>query len=167
MRRTVLVAATTALLALSSIVRAADAPIGIAAEVPYHDGVGSESIRTQCTFGKDITDSIVRQARGQVVVVNGDQPATGKQLDVVITQVHATGSVASGPKWGRIYVELKENGRLVGNTSFQRLSVGRVFTFKTCTSLTQIADALGKDVAEWLRQPTLNPGVNADTQPEN
>ena len=151
------------MLALSSASRAADGSIHIVAEVPYRDGVGGQLIRDECAFGKDITDSIVYQARGQVVVASGDVSTTsGKWLDVVITKAHAAGGGApTGPKWGRIYGELKEDGRVVGNFTFKR-TTSRPFTFRACTTLKLITDALGKDVAKWLQAPTFDPNLNME-----
>lgn len=136
--------------------RAADAPIRVAADIPYRTDVGGELIRNECRFGSYLSDSIVRHAAGKVVAA----PLEGsesRRLDIVVTKAHAAGGGAiSGPKWGRIYGELKEDGRVVGNFSFKR-TTSRPFTFRACTTLKLIAEALGGDVARWLEQPTFDP----------
>ena len=131
-------------------------PIRIAAEVPYRAEVGGELIRQECEFGRDLSSSIVRHAGGRVVVAAPGEDA-GRRLDIVVTKAHAAGGGAiSGPKWGRIYGELKEDGRVVGNFSFKR-TTSRPFTFRACTTLKRVAEALGGDVARWLENPTLDP----------
>lgn len=131
------------------------APIRIAAEVPYRAEVGGELIRQECAFGRDLSSSIVRHAGGRVVVAAAGEDA-GRRLDIVVTKAHAAGGAISGPKWGRIYGELKEDGRVVGNFSFKR-TTSRPFTFRACTTLKLVAEALGGDVARWLDNPTLDP----------
>ncbi|MEG0193542.1 MAG: hypothetical protein RR831_01910 [Stenotrophomonas sp.] len=98
----------------------------------------------------------MRHAAGRVVAAPLDG-SESRRLDIVVTKAHAAGGGAiSGPKWGRIYGELKEDGRVVGNFSFKR-TTSRPFTFRACTTLKLIAEALGGDVARWLEQPTLDP----------
>lgn len=151
-------AALAAVFACASVwpAQAADPPVRIVADVPYRTDVGGELIRQECQLGRYLSDSIVRHAAGRVVVaVPGE--GNGRWLEVVVTKAHAAGGGAiSGPKWARIYGELKEEGRVVGNFSFKR-TTSRPFTMRACTTLKLVAEALGGDVARWLEQPTLDP----------
>ncbi|WP_295579402.1 hypothetical protein [Stenotrophomonas maltophilia] len=45
---------------------------------------------------------------------------------------------------------------MVGNFSFKR-TTRRPFTFRACITLERVADALGRDVARWLENPTRDP----------
>lgn len=141
--------------------QAAGAPILITADVPYREGVGGELIRDECHFGQYLSQSIVRHADG-AVVVGDSEDGTGRNLHLVVTKAHAAGGGAiSGPKWGRIYGELKEDGKVVGNFTLKR-STNRPFTFRACTTLEQIADALGGDVVRWLQAPTFDPQLTEE-----
>jgi hypothetical protein len=90
----------------------------------------------------------------------------GNTLTIKITRAHtAGGGSVSGPKWGRIRMELRENGVVTGSHSVRRVS-NRPFTLSACGPLDKIADALADDVIVWLRNPAVDPSFdwNADIE---
>jgi hypothetical protein len=157
-------AAALAAFAVTGTASAADGTIRISEDIPYRsDAVGGALIRAECDWGRELSASIVRNARGTVEATDADLATlSGRTLHIVITKAHAAGGGAvSGPKWGRIYGELKQDGQLVGNFTLKR-TTNRPFTFRACTTLEQIADTLGADVAKWLQKPTLDPALNVE-----
>lgn len=156
--------AALAALTMAGSANAADNTIRISQDIQYRsDAVGGALIRAECDWGRDLSASIVRNAHGAVEATDADlSTLPGRTLHIVITKAHAAGGGAvSGPKWGRIYGELKQDGAVVGNFTLKR-TTNRPFTFRACTTLTQIADKLGEDVAGWLRNPTLDPAMNVE-----
>lgn len=90
-----------------------------------------------------------------------DQPlsikSSGKVLLLEITGVVAPGGGAwSGPKTVSVAGKLYDNGKLVGDFTGSRYSTGGVFGgYKgTCSIAGRCVKTLGKDIAEWLRQPS-------------
>ena len=145
---------------------AADDGIRIREVIPYRsDSVGTAPIREQCTWNRELSQNIVKASKGKVVTTDQELTSlTGKTLDIVITYVHAAGGGSvSGPKWGRISGELKQNGQLIGNFDIQRVTM-RPFTFKACSTLSLVADALADDVVNWLKNPGIDP--NAGKAPD-
>lgn len=141
--------------------QAADDSIRIREVIPYRsDSVGTASIREQCSWNRELSQNIVKASKGRVVATDQElAPLSGKTLDIVITYVHAAGGGSvSGPKWGRISGELKENGQLIGNFDLQRVTM-RPFTFKACSTLSLVADALAEDVVTWLKNPGIDPNA--------
>lgn len=145
---------------------AADDSVRIREVIPYRsDSVGTAPIREQCTWNRELSQNIVKASKGKVVATDQELTSlTGKTLDIVITYVHAAGGGSvSGPKWGRISGELKDNGQLIGNFDIQRVTM-RPFTFKACNTLSLVADALADDVVNWLKNPGIDP--NAGKAPD-
>ena len=153
--------------------QAADDSIRIREVIPYrNDAVGTAPIREQCSWNRELSQNIVKASKGKVVATDQELASlTGKTLDIVITYVHAAGGGSvSGPKWGRISGELKENGQLIGNFDIQRVTM-RPFTFKACSTLSLVADALADDVVAWLKNPSVDPNAgkavpNGETAPQ-
>ena len=88
----------------------------------------------------------------------------GKVRVLSIVKAHtAGGGNMSGPKWGQVRGELRENGELLGNFSIRRVSA-RPFDMAVCKPLDRIAVALAGDIAAWLKNPTIDP--DADKVPE-
>jgi len=123
--------------------------------VPYADGVGSDAIRKECAWDKDLSKHIVRYSKRKTVVIAKDPSvATGKVLTLTITKVHATGSGRyTGAKFADLQGELREGGQLIGSFKAARQTTS---THTTCGALDRVGKALGKDIAEWLKAPTLD-----------
>lgn len=85
--------------------------------------------------------------------------AKGKLLSVKITGLVGPGGGAwSGAKQVTIDGVLTENGKTLGTFKGMRVSGGGTFgAYKgTCSILGRCVKALGKDVAGWLKAPTMN-----------
>lgn len=147
---------------------AADGPVQIASIVPYlNEQVGSANVR-QCDWNARLSAMIVERSRGAVVVGAQDDVATlpGNTLTIKITRAHtAGGGSISGPKWGRIRMELREDGVVTGNHTIRRVS-NRPFTLSACGPLEKVADALADDVVAWLRKPAVDPDFSWDADVE-
>jgi hypothetical protein len=142
--------------------QAAEDAVRIREVIPYRsEAVGTAAIREQCSWNRELSQNIVKASKGKVVATDQELSSLGgKTLDIVITYVHAAGGGSvSGPKWGRISGELKENGQLIGNFDLQRVTM-RPFTFKACSTLSLVADALADDVVSWLKNPVVDPNAS-------
>ena len=148
------------LLGSLSLVGCASAPkggaIAIPKVVPYAEGVGSPAIRKECVWNSELTGYIAANAkRGTVVIVKDLSAATGKVLTMTITNVHAIpGGRVSGPKWGTLDGELRNDGRLIGSFKASRNTTSG--GFGACANLDRVGEALGKDIALWLKAPIMD-----------
>ena len=133
-----------------------DAQILVARSIPYKDNsVGNAAIRRECHWTFELTESIVKNSGKSVKATDADLTTLpGKTLQIVVIGAHSLGGGAyTGSKWGHIYGELREGDKLIGNFKFQRSTIRG---FSACGALSQVAEALGEDVAEWLRTPTID-----------
>ncbi|HEY1033608.1 MAG TPA: hypothetical protein VGE09_01360 [Pseudoxanthomonas sp.] len=140
----------------------------IASTIPYlNEQVGSANVR-QCDWNARLSAMIIERSRGGVVAAAQEDLSSlpGTTLTIKITRAHtAGGGSVSGPKWGRIRMELREDGVVTGNHSVRRVS-NRPFTLSACGPLDKIADALADDVIAWLRKPAIDPNFAWDADLE-
>ena len=147
-------ATTICLLLLTAAGHAAET-IGIPAEVPFHpDADVPDRVREQCNLGTKVAEFITRYNRD---VEFSDTPGEGRYVEMSITEVFAAGGGAwSGPKWMEVTGTLMENGEKVAGFRAKRFSTGGAFGgFKgTCAIIGRCTKALGKDIGNWLKNPT-------------
>lgn len=142
------------LLGLSSTASAADV-VSIPRVTPYADGIGTNDVRTKCDWNSKLGEYIAHSAEMSVSITDADvSQLNGKVLTMKITAIHAIGGGGwTGPKWAQVQGELRDGGKLVGSfTALQHSSVG----LTACGSLNHLAKELGEDIADWLKEPTLN-----------
>ncbi len=144
-----------ALLLTSSLAQAQGAII-IPRTVPYAEGIGSDAVRNKCDWNTQLSTFIVDFAKSGVVVSDaGGAPATGKMLSMTIVGVHSVGGGGfTGPKWATVRGELREGGTLVGSFVANRTTTKGGLT--ACSALIRVGKAIGKDIAVWLRAPSLD-----------
>jgi len=139
------------------------AAIKVASDIPFGKTTEvRDNIRTECDLGGKLSGFI--QKFGSSYDLNIEQSADmagnqGKVLHVEITNVQGYGGGAwSGPKSVGIQGTLTENGKEIGTFHGSRHSGGGAFGgFKnTCAILGRCVKALGKDVAKWLKSPSMN-----------
>lgn len=141
--------------------------VHIRTTIPYvSDQVGSEAIRGKCTWNSELSRLIVKESGGKVVATDADLASIeGKTLDIVVTGTHViAGNNVSGPKWAKIYGELKDKGTVIGTFGFRRVTGFRPFTFSVCSHLTNIAEAFSEDVVRWLANPGIDPKASRAPQ---
>ena len=149
--------------ALPLAAHAADT-IKIATVVPYMEDISATNL-PKCEWNRRLPGLIAWKSDRTVEATDADLATVeGKVLVLSIVNAHtAGGGSISGPKWGRVRGELRENGVLLGNFNIRRVSA-RPFDMAVCKPLDNIAIALAGDIAAWLKQPTINP--DADKVPE-
>lgn len=141
--------------------------VRIRTTIPYvSDQVGSQAIREKCAWNRELSRLIVKESGGKVVATDDDLASIdGRTLDIVVTGTHViAGNNVSGPKWAKIYGELKDKGVVIGTFGFRRVTGFRPFTFSVCSHLTNIAEAFSEDVVRWLANPGIDP--NASRAPQ-
>ena len=139
--------------------------------VPYQDEtVGTPEIRNECEWNTRLIENLVKYSKGRVEITDQDtRNMPGKTLTLVVTAVHsAGGSVFSGPKWGRIRGELRQDGKVVSAFKVGAISAADVFRWSACGTLNKVSKKLGLYTAKWLRNPVDNAeiGDREDTVPE-
>ena len=142
---------------------AEDSVYNLVSPVPFAEGSGASSkVKSECLLDTRLPQFIAEAARQGVTVVIGPTPeadAEGKYLKIEFTSVMGPGGGAwSGPKSVTVKGELIENGEVIGSFIGSRYSTGGVFGgYKgTCSILGRCIKALGKDIAGWLRSPTMD-----------
>ncbi len=138
--------------------------IKVARVVPYMRDISDTNLH-KCDWNRNLPGLISWKSGRTVEVVDADLATVGgKVLVLSIVKAHtAGGGNMSGPKWGQVRGELRENGELLGNFSIRRVSA-RPFDLAVCKPLDRIAVALAGDIATWLKNPTIDP--DADKVPE-
>lgn len=156
-----------ALVVASQATAQAQDAVHIRTTIPYvSEQVGSQVIREKCDWNRKLSQLIVKESKGKVIAMDDDLASIGgKTLDIVVTGTHViAGNNVSGPKWAKIYGELKDNGAVTGTFGFRRVTGFRPFTFSVCSHLTNIAEAFSGDVVRWLANPGIDP--NASRAPQ-
>ncbi len=138
--------------------------IKVAKVVPYMRDIADTNLH-KCDWNRKLPGLIAWKSGRTVEATDADLATVeGKVLVLSIVNAHtAGGGSISGPKWGRVRGELRENGELLGNFNIRRASA-RPFDMGVCKPLDNIAIALAEDIAAWLKNPTINP--DADKVPE-
>ena len=133
---------------------AAEGTIGIAAALPFAEGISvPEAVRNECHLGEQVS-TFVQQFAPDVKV--SDNPKEGRYLDMSITEVFASGGGGwSGPKWMEVKGTLKDNDKAVASFRAKRFSTGGAFGgFKgTCSIIGRCTKTVAKDIATWLKAP--------------
>lgn len=140
------------------------APIRIARVVPYGSSAQVASkAATVCTWDRELSERIVEYSAGQVEATDEDVAnLPGRTLRVYIRSMRGIGGgMFTGPKYGSIRADLYEDGKLIGR--FDGVKGSMMLVNTACGTLSKIADALGADVAAWLRRGvfTVPPEVDA------
>ncbi|HZX33579.1 MAG TPA: hypothetical protein VFF03_19665 [Rhodocyclaceae bacterium] len=131
--------------------------------VTYHPNAGVvESVRSECQLEDMLATRVGNALRrinsgGNGTIEAGTDPADSQVIRLQITHVLGIGGGAwTGPKAITVSAELLENGKVLRQTKINRWTTGGVFgAFKgTCSILERSADAIGKDLVRWARNPS-------------
>ncbi len=131
---------------LASLPLAAAAEVRIPDKIAYDKDSGViDSVRKECGLDTKIP-KYVKSAAG----------SGGKgTLDMKITHVLAPGGGAwSGPKAVTVSGTLRDGGKVVGTFTARRQTTRG--GYGTCQMLERDAEAIGKDVAAWLKSPSMD-----------
>ena len=131
---------------------------------PFEEGLAvSEAVKKECQLETKIIDFAEEFAKGDFdkidMMDSVSESTPGKAVKIVITDVAgAKGGIYSGPKYVAIKATLWQDGKVAGTLSSRRSTGGGAFGgYKgTCSLLGRCAKALGKDVATWLKKPSMN-----------
>lgn len=143
----------------SAAVATADT-ITIARTIPFAEDSGAtDNVKRECKFETRLPEYIRKQTKRGVKVELTDEAlenVAGKVLTLEITNVFALGGGGySGSKSATVSGELREGGEVIGSvTARRRTLIG--MTPGTCSMLKRVAKKLGEDIADWLREPTMD-----------
>lgn len=143
-----------ALLGISSAASATDM-VSIPRVTPYADGIGTDDVRQKCDWNTKLSERIAHSAESGVSVTDMNQPQlSGRVLTLKITGVHAVGGHGfAGPSWAEVHGELRDGDKLVGSfVAHQHTMAGMT----ACGALDRLGKEIGEDIADWLKEPTLN-----------
>jgi len=120
-----------------------------------------QAVQTECNLESKIPEYVQASAKGSFDSVGlfNKLPDSGRNLTMKIIGLSATGGGAwSGPKTVTVSGEMTENGKVIGTFKASRHSGGGAFGgYKgTCSILDRCAKTLGKDIAQWASDPTMN-----------
>jgi hypothetical protein len=121
-----------------------------------------DAVRSGCQLESKVVD-FVESFAGEhfdkvALVENASAGTPGKALAITITDLAGAGGGAwSGPKYLTIAGTLWQDGKVIGTFTANRVTGGGAWgAYKgTCSLLGRCARALGKDVAAWLRDPSM------------
>jgi len=114
----------------------------------------SGAVQQECQLQTRVPAAIAQAAIDVEVVDNPNKG--GRWLELTITEVHGPGGGPfSGPKWMTVTGKLHQRGTVLGSFRAKRLSTGG-FVKGTCATLGGCAQAIGRDIAAWLKAPTMD-----------
>ena len=130
--------------------------VGIPEVTPYAPGVHvRDAVRKQCQLGEKVSKFLKQYARNRVEFAEASE--SERYLEMSITEVYALGGGAhTGAKWMEVTGHLTEDGERIASFRAKRYSTGGAFAgFKgTCSIIGRCTKAIGRDIADWLRDPT-------------
>lgn len=138
-------------------------PVRMAHDTPYADDAEiSQKVRSECVKLGGQLPAYTREFGAESgvdieLVGTLDTAAPGRVLQVEIVDAVSMGNAFIGhQKYARIEGTLYEDGRKVASFKGRRNSMGGAFAgYKgSCSVLGRTMKALGKDVADWLKNPT-------------
>ena len=136
------------------------ATVTISESIPFAEDSGAtDKVKVECAFETRLPNYIRKAAKKPVKIALSSEPledAEGKVLILNTTNVFALGGGGySGSKSVTISGELRENGEVIGSLTARRHTIFGVMP-GTCSILKRLAKKLGKDVALWLAEPTMD-----------
>lgn len=169
--RTSFLAVTFASLSLP-VALAEEGVLNMQKNVPFKAGIPvPPDVKAECELPLKLAEYTKSAVENDVAKINMvDAPAkdaAGRTLIMEITGIDAAGGGAfTGKKGMSIAGSLWEKGKQIGSFKATRYSGGRRSTFNpypgTCKILRYDADALGQDVAEWLKKPSMEARLGED-----
>lgn len=132
--------------ALVSLPLAAAAAVSIPEKIAYDKNAGvTDAVKKECALDTKVPQ-YVKSAAG----------SSGKgTLEMRITNVLAPGGGAwSGPKAVTVAGTLRDGGKVVGTFTARRQTTRG--GYGTCQMLQRDAEAIGKDIAGWLKSPSMD-----------
>lgn len=132
----------------------------VASSVPFAQDSGvRENIKQECKLQTRLPEAIKKEAKRGVKVMLTDEPlenVAGKVLSLEFTNVFGLGGGGfSGSKSATVRGVLKEDGEVIGTVTARRRTLFRMKT-GTCSLLKRVVEKIGEDVADWLREPTMD-----------
>ncbi|MEJ2621541.1 MAG: hypothetical protein P8163_15135 [Candidatus Thiodiazotropha sp.] len=123
-----------------------------------------DKVKAECTLDTQLPAYIKTFAADSDIAVNlkdgaVNKNAKGRVLNVEFSNVVGAGGGAwSGAKFVAVKGELFEDGKIIGSFNGRRTSGGGFFgAYKgTCKILDRCVKALGKDIALWMIDPTMD-----------
>lgn len=135
--------------------------ITVATMTPFAEDSGvTDNVKNECGFETHLPKYLKSYAKkaGVKVVLTSDalDSVEGRVLILTTTEVFAMGGGGySGAKSATVEAKLMENGEVIGTaTSHRRALMGMMPG--TCSMMKRVAKILGKDVGEWLANPTMD-----------
>lgn len=117
----------------------------------------NDKVKDECQLGTKLSKFIRHYSKkSKFTIISESKSKSDMVLNVEIGDVLATaGGAFSGPKSMRVKGTLTQGDKELGNFEGRRYSTGGAFAvFKgTCSILGRDAKALGKDIAQWLKDP--------------
>jgi hypothetical protein len=134
--------------------------ITISKSIPFAEDSGaSDAVKDECGFETRVPEYLKKAAKGDVdVVLSKDslEATEGKVLFLEVTNMFGLGGGAySGSKSAIVSGKLHENGELIGSVQVRRRSIMGMMP-GTCSIMKRIAKKIGKDIAVWLQEPTMD-----------
>ena len=127
--------------------------------VPYaEDNDIADNIKSECKINEQLADFVSQYTEGDVVFTSGPvDTSQGRALQLEIVDAVSMGNAWLGhQKFTKVKGTLYEGGNKVAGFRARRNSMGGVFAgYKgSCSVLGRTVDALGQDIATWLKAPT-------------
>ncbi len=121
-----------------------------------------QAVRDDCRLPDKLSQFIRQYVADYSSQIISDPTKAPKGAQILIAEIYSVtgggGGTWSGGKSVSVQGRLEQDGKIIGTFKGRRFSGGGVFGgYKgTCAIMGRCVKTLGRDIAEWLRQPTDN-----------
>ena len=148
------------LLGCSALAAQSDQSVTTAPSVEFAETSGvTSNVRDECTLDSRLPKFIRDFAAKKNITVNLAEGGKGRVLHLEFANIVGPGGGAwSGSKSVTVRGKLTEEGKVIGTFIASRYSGGGLFAgYKgTCSILGRCIKSIGKDIANWLVNPTMD-----------
>ena len=140
---------------LSAVAHADD--ISLSTSTPFgKDSGASDKVKNECGLDTRLPRYIEKYAKSIELVSGSMDEVEGKVLHLEFANVYAPGGGGySGAKSIVVDGKLTENGELIGSFQVRRATIIGMMP-GTCSMLKRVVKKLGKDIAPWIKSPTMD-----------
>ncbi len=166
MRRSTIIAVPLALVCVAVLLIPAHAgekgqlvTISLPLEFTETSGV-SDEVKAECSLPSELAYSIKPYAAKKMNVVVAEDVSDSTEGWVlhmeIVNVIGVGGGVWSGAKSVTVQGKLTENGEVIGTFIAKRATRNMFSSQGTCSMLGRCMEAIGKDIAKWLKNPTMD-----------
>jgi hypothetical protein len=108
-------------------------------------------VKQKCKFHEEVSEAVVNNAPGSSLSTHNSD----KVLTMEVVTMHGVDPASAGERVVILTGDYREGGVRIGNFKIRRTAAAGLMGGMpgVCSSLDEIAEIMGEDIAEWLQAP--------------